>query len=1116
MATTVGPTPPKAPDLTTSSVGLGIGVNADAANAPAAKAKVTLFGVDALEAQKAALEIKSAKAAKISGPDVPGATVLSEFPIQDLGQITTQGRYAQGFRLDGSSLRLMWLNVRRTQEKDGAAGFEVFFQAQGATIENFKKRLEQAGATAGSYKFHSADVDETDKTKSVLKKSGSDWGPSTQSSLKLEQAGKWTVEMVTDKPEALKGAFRIHVQGNDADATAALQEVIKKLGLQSLFAPPAPNALERFKLLRFMWQVAPGAADHLRFKELSQLAEALPDAINLAEPDPAKLKLVDEAKLDSPEMKERGQLATLLYQKSPQAFLKWAKDAEPLVLSSGGSNSALKSALSTAGIADGSEPMKAALAKEPVLDEVKSLLELGVLAKTNSGAADALILRDLETVKLGELHQALTNVGIDPTSDRVKNLRFEEVYPGYFTVIDPALPEELKAAGARYLYSTSDNAERVWTMLTGGQKASLTRFQEGLIIQGKSSDSDFGTGGASSVFSRLVTDSIIQKAKKDTSTSSYSDTNFNDWGGSRPFKLIINRRALARTDWYGYNADRFGRTTDLKAENHGSAIVKTINGSYSRSNEVMFPVGNDPSYVDFVVAPSEEKKKELVDFLLSKGMTELNGKPVAELVIVRTRFFEHPDDLTLSAAVRDALMTLGFQAEIEAAKGAAKAAAEAALKEQLPAIASNLVTAGAKGTLLQNGDSSATNKVSAEAADALKSNAEALAKLTPASSAGLLQAAALPAAEETLTKTLSEPALYSTWQLDSSIKSLAENGLSTVLEPVIASVIAAQVAALTPTANTPDARQELRKALESALKAELEPLIKARVLEKGTEAGRQKVASMVSSNASFGNLKAAKEAARAAAAAAGQAALDAQVVSEVVSSTAAAITPKATEGLLSMLKSSGSSWLRSSVQAAYSAKAEEIANQVCTEVVLPHALEGTKASAAEAAAKAMQQFSATYPDKSGDDEKAKVPETVTATITELVETATKTLGQNVAGGVASAHLTPAIQAIESGPLYAELAAEMVAARSAAAAQKAVEDVIAGAAQKIADDAVSSVVPKVVEALKSPLADTLVPPALDRAVASILQSQLSSLSYSKINPAVNEIMKKLTTPPSSGT
>lgn len=273
---------------------------------------------------------------------------------------------------------------------------------------------------------------------------------------------------------------------------------------------------------------------------------------------------------------------------------------------------------------------------------------------------------------------------------------------------------------------------------------------------------------------------------------------------------------------------------------------------------------------------------------------------------------------------------------------------------------------------------------------------------------------------------------------------------------------------------------------------------------------------MLSSNASFSNLNPAKEAARAAAKEASLAALDPQVVSSVVSDTAAAITLKATESLTSMLKSSGSSWVRSSVQAAYSAKAEEIANQVCATVVLPHALEGTKAGAQEAAAKALQQFSVSYPDKCGEDEKAKIPETVSAAITELVETATKTLGKSVADGAAGALLTPALTAIEAGTLYGELAAEMVAARATDAAQKAADGVITNASLKVADDALTSVVPKVVEALKAPLAEALLPAALDRVVASLVQSRLSSLSYSKINPALDQIMKKLTNPPPSGT
>ncbi len=43
------------------------------------------------------------------------ATIQSSFPLDDLSKIATEGRWAQGFRLDSGTLRLLWLRVRRTK-----------------------------------------------------------------------------------------------------------------------------------------------------------------------------------------------------------------------------------------------------------------------------------------------------------------------------------------------------------------------------------------------------------------------------------------------------------------------------------------------------------------------------------------------------------------------------------------------------------------------------------------------------------------------------------------------------------------------------------------------------------------------------------------------------------------------------------------------------------------------------------------------------------------------------------------------------------------------------------------------------------------------------------------
>ena len=108
--------------------------------APAGPAQTPkkVISADALEQGGAKHEIRSSKAGAVFGPEIQGSSILSAFPLEDLGQITTSGRFAQGFRLDGGSLRRMWMSVRRTLSAEGIPGFELFFQAQGPTVSNYK------------------------------------------------------------------------------------------------------------------------------------------------------------------------------------------------------------------------------------------------------------------------------------------------------------------------------------------------------------------------------------------------------------------------------------------------------------------------------------------------------------------------------------------------------------------------------------------------------------------------------------------------------------------------------------------------------------------------------------------------------------------------------------------------------------------------------------------------------------------------------------------------------------------------------------------------------------------------------------------------------------------
>ncbi|MFO0724051.1 MAG: hypothetical protein U1E65_09730 [Myxococcota bacterium] len=636
----------------------------------------------------------------LEAPILTGS-IRTKFPLNDLGSIDTHGRWATGFVLDGGSVRLMWVTARRVNDAANKQGFEIAFFLQGPAIGKMKERMQKAGATQTPFPFYAGELaPNAADGKSTLVRNGPSWNPNGQA-LMVNNEGKYTVHFADAQPEALKGAVRIRTYGDDAASNAALAEVIDKLGLQHVFAPSTKGALERYKLVRLLWATQPEALDNLRFATAHEIDQAELDqrieSLKLA-PDHPAFKAIDGIDLSDAKIERRVRLAKLLWDARPKAFYDWVK-AEPSAVNgifpgAGVGNEAnLNAALTNAGIkADSPEYQAALQGKKPSAAFAKKLFELGFLVRTAAASATSLIERSLDEASIAKLKGIAAGAGVDLSKERLEKLELREVYPGYFTAYDPSMPDRLKDKGARYLYSTLDNPERVFEVLTAGQKASLTRFQEGRLVQGKSSSADFGTGGAFAVFSRLVTASAIDAAKKGTTTGGYYNSGaFNNWGGSRPYKVILNRSILGRLDWYGYNGDNYGRSTNLKAANHAEAIVETINKAYSSSNELMFGVGNDPKFIDFVICENDGQKTALLKYLEEHGLTTFRGKPIAELIRVETKFFEHPDDLTVEAAVRDAAMALPLKGAEDAVKalvgGWAAGQAEAMTKESANALA---------------------------------------------------------------------------------------------------------------------------------------------------------------------------------------------------------------------------------------------------------------------------------------------------------------------------------------------------------------------------------------------------------------------------------------------
>ncbi|MBI4818062.1 MAG: hypothetical protein HY791_17500 [Deltaproteobacteria bacterium] len=698
-----------------------------------------------------------------SGPAVEG--VLAGFPT-DLSELKTEGRWATGFQLDGGSLRTMWMSARRVLESDGMPGVEVFFWLNGSAVETYSKRMQDKGAKLVDFPFFEGYPPEgVDPEKSFLKRTGQRWSPSSAQVLQYVDPGKSCVDLCTSSPEALRGAMRVRVYGADAEASKALASVQKTLGLQGLFAPANPTSLKRLKLMSLLSQVASSAAERLRYSRLEDLgSESLIEALDKSgqHAGQAQFDAVDKADLSNGEIQKRVKLASLLLGRSGPAFMTWAKTEGGNGILPNGNHYNLENALTQLGLGPTSAEYQAAVAAAPMAQEdAKRLLLLGLLVRTNEPAARGLLTIDPESTKVSDIEAVLSSVGVDPKGSRVANLRFEEVYPGYFTTMDPAMPELCRQAGARYLYSTLDNPERVWQALTGGQKSSLTRFQEGMLVQGKSSNSDFGTGGATSVFTRLVTQSAIDGGQR-----------FQDWGGSRPYKLVLSRDVLARTDWYGYNGDNFGRTTGLKDDNHGAKICATIEAKYASSNELCFPVGNDPAFINYVVTDNQQRKNDLINYLKSKGIEAHNGRSLDDLIRVSPNFFQLPEDINAEYAATTAAKELVKQKARPAADEACKASAGAVLTPELKEAAKQSAR-GVLKTQLESSAKSSAEYAAAQAArqavaDSLKSTAEPAIQ-----EAGLITDELLAEAQAAATSAAVKVADAATWLHEWAIRDAA-------------------------------------------------------------------------------------------------------------------------------------------------------------------------------------------------------------------------------------------------------------------------------------------------------------------------------------------------------
>ena len=212
-----------------------------------------------------------------------------------------------------------------------------------------------------------------------------------------------------------------------------------------------------------------------------------------------------------------------------------------------------------------------------------------------------------------------------------EKLTRREVFPGYSTFVESGKHNEYLAKYGEDVRAVhmlnSMSADSVYRVLTTGLMSTTERFSRGVVKNGISSVLDIDSGGADNVFTRIM--------------------NAEQRGKIQNHAVVLKPEIFDRTDWYAYNVDSYGSTNEAHFAGRlaPEEIFQRTMGDldhYSADNEQMFRTGVGVDYIE-AIEVDELDRDELLEGLHEKGLFEVNGRPIEEVIVAR-EFDEDDDD----------------------------------------------------------------------------------------------------------------------------------------------------------------------------------------------------------------------------------------------------------------------------------------------------------------------------------------------------------------------------------------------------------------------------------------------------------------------------------------
>lgn len=269
------------------------------------------------------------------------------------------------------------------------------------------------------------------------------------------------------------------------------------------------------------------------------------------------------------------------------------------------------------------------------MDETVAQQTLDEIFRQDLGVEDALgevserAERDYKIARL-KWQYKLENLDAEQL-ERAEKLTRREVFSGYSTYVEDGKHEEYLAKYGEDVRAVhmlnSMSVDSVYRVLTTGLMSTTERFSRGVVKNGISSVLDIDSGGADNVFTRIM--------------------NAEQRGKIQNHAVVLKPEIFDRTDWYAYNVDSYGSTNEAHFAGRlaPEEIFQRTMGDldhYSADNEQMFRTGVGVDYIE-AIEVDELDRDELLEGLHEKGLFEVNGRPIEEVIVAR-EFDEDDED----------------------------------------------------------------------------------------------------------------------------------------------------------------------------------------------------------------------------------------------------------------------------------------------------------------------------------------------------------------------------------------------------------------------------------------------------------------------------------------